>query len=855
MDILARREKQLNQTFKEQLLSSHLLTVAETSAGMARELGIENIAYLIGAFHDVGKSGIFQQMLRGEKIQVNHSTFGAYFLFLEGNRFLKGFEDDNSHFLFLNTLILPILQHHGLMDILPSIPKEEKGMRYYFYTLYRLDQKNRGEDIQMLFSYADHFSGMLKESFEDIVLKAYREWTILEDKVYRLTKGNPKSENSEIFQREINFYRSCIIRLLLSILKEADIYDSSNAFQEKRDPLFTSSDLIPIWESFYEKIETKASFFESKVDKSSIDIERNRLSKDCKLAGENIQQGTFTLELPTGAGKTISVMRFAMAQSRKFKKNRIFYTTAFLSVLEQNAEEIKNILDNSPYILEHHSNVIEDKPYIGFSHNEDENKDDINESSYHEYFKESWESPVILTTLVQMSNTLFGQKSSQLRRFSKLINSVIIMDEVQSLPLKAIYSFSLMTNFLSTIMNSTIIHCSATNPVYDNAVIEYSVQYSMYRGSKNLAKIDPSRLDLFNRVQFISLLGSSAEDSVDESSLVSHVLEEMNEAYSSLIICNKKKEVMDLFNIFSKMTDIHLVYLTTNLCPAHRLNKITKMKRILHENRQHRGKKLICISTQLVEAGVDLDFDLVYREVSGLDNVVQSAGRCNREGLRSLNGKKIKGKCFVFRLIQDDLRYLPEIHKAADAFCQSMRSMKLSGEFDPRKINSEFFTRYYVQNQGDMVYKIKGEKSSIIDYLSINPFYYDDLHTYAKAKNDLIIFSKQDLLFPYRQNFKSAAQAFHLIDEQGYRAVIVHYHNEDVLEKLYEADERKDYCLAKSLLHNISRWTIQVSEDYMYKNIEKFESLFDGEIFILQKCFYNMDFGYEPDSETEMLVF
>ena len=91
MDILARREKQLNQTFKEQLLSSHLLTVAETSAGMARELGIENIAYLIGAFHDVGKSGIFQQMLRGEKIQVNHSTFGAYFLFLEGNRFFKRF--------------------------------------------------------------------------------------------------------------------------------------------------------------------------------------------------------------------------------------------------------------------------------------------------------------------------------------------------------------------------------------------------------------------------------------------------------------------------------------------------------------------------------------------------------------------------------------------------------------------------------------------------------------------------------------------------------------------------------------------------------------------------------------------
>ena len=146
--------------------------------------------------------------------------------------------------------------------------------------------------------------------------------------------------------------------------------------------------------------------------------------------------------MPTGAGKTKTSLRYALTNAKNYNRKRIFYITAFLSVLEQNANEIKNIISNDTIVLEHHSNILLEE-----RKDDEQFKYDV-EHRMLSYLKESWEAPIILTTMVQFCNTLFKGQASQIRRFCKLIDSVIIIDEVQSLPLKAIYNFNLMMNFM-----------------------------------------------------------------------------------------------------------------------------------------------------------------------------------------------------------------------------------------------------------------------------------------------------------------------------------------------------------------------------------------------------------------------
>ena len=149
---------------------------------------------------------------------------------------------------------------------------------------------------------------------------------------------------------------------------------------------------------------------------------------------------------------------------------------------------------------------------------------------------------------------------------------------------------------------------------------------------------------VFDRVEYFSLLGSLANQRLSVTNLIKHILAEMQVADSCLIICNKKTEVKHFYDALSVLENIRVVYLTTNLCPKHRLDIIESLDELLTNNRQGNINKLICISTQLIEAGVDLDFDLVYREAAGLDSLIQSAGRCNREGKRMVNNQPTRDR-------------------------------------------------------------------------------------------------------------------------------------------------------------------------------------------------------------------
>src|SRR5699024_11119862 len=360
--------------------------------------------------------------------------------------------------------------------------------------------------------------------------------------------------------------------------------------------------------------------------------------------------------MPVGSRKTYASLRYSIANSKQFHKSRVFYCTAFLSVLEQIAYLIKDVWGDE-YVLEHHSNIIED-----FEGNGDE--EDEKEYQFYEYLKESWESPVVLTTIVQFSNTMFKHWSSNIRRFSKLINSVIIIDEIQSLPTKVVYNFNLMTNFLTHIMNCNILHCTATQPNFDN---RDALKYPCFYGDKSekssiIRSIENS--EVFDRVDYYSLLGGNLNTVLNTGEILSHIRGQLKDEKSALIVLNTKKAVSNLYNELLKNDEIRdldceIVYLTTNQCPSHRLEIIEKMKKRLRDLRDHREqKKLICVSTKLVEAGVDIDFDLVYRSLAGIDSIIQCGGRCNREGK-----KTSKGKLFIFEYEDENLKYLPDLEK------------------------------------------------------------------------------------------------------------------------------------------------------------------------------------------------
>lgn len=880
-EILAHRypSEEIDGKFYEQPLKEHLFEVASLCHARADPIGLGDIAYLLGLAHDGGKVfRAFQSHLRGEKRHVNHSSAGAYYLY-EKARSLKNqlllLDSANEkvrkrHFKeFLGVISLPILMHHGLMDILPEegIPVRqelgEENVYHYLYSAYRLQQAatpGSKVDLELERKQVEEFmasiEASLPKSMDALIVEAYKEWIVLAQKLesMALSKHQTKGKEAKVHLKEkLKFYQGATIRLLLSILKDGDIYDSANYFREEKEPRISESERDQLWARCQNRVETLAADFENRKNPSEVDLLRSSLSRQCKEAADLAEKGTFTLELPTGSGKTISVLRYAVNHARAKKKNKIFYSTAFLSVLEQNARQIENILEEPSYILEHHSNVIREEE------TGDESQRDLAQAGMRTYLTESWESPVILTTLVQLTNSLFKEKSAQIRRFSKLIDAVLIMDEVQSLPRKVIYPMNLITNFMQEVMHTTVIHCTATAPVYEYQGLRHPLQYSKIRGDSTSLATMPAESHVLDRVDFISLLGKTGRKKISTGDLAAHVRKEMEKADSALLICNKKSTVKALMEEFEGDDDIELVYLTTNLCARHRLDIIQRVKKQLEENREGDHHRILCIATQLVEAGVDLDFDLVYRGAAGLDSLIQSAGRCNREGKRMRDGKKVKGKCFAYRLFEEDLSRLPEIKEAQEAFLDIMLDAAEDGLFYPEELKREYYGRYYHNADFQMCYifQEQGKKTgenSLIEALTTNGYVKTEI---KKSLNDEEKFAFQSALSEsgFHQNFRTAAKAFRLIDEQDTVGVIVLYDNDEIIRALQEASDHRDYYAAKKMLRNITPYTVQVSSSMIEEYSHAFYKLFDGEVFILQEDFYDCIEGLQLDAEKQEWIF
>ena len=415
-------------TLKEQGVKEHLDNVSKMSMKYGAKISLEATGELIGILHDMGKethkfdkyihyssSHPSDKSLRGT---INHSTAGAKFIY-------DNFYNTTDMFQkFTAQLIsLAICSHHGgLIDCL-----DLKGIDIF------TNKMETDKDIlyeEALRNFKSEYSGI--EHIKDLFNKS-------KDEIKFVFTNINKIDGTAKFG---HFAAGMLQKYLFSCVIDADRYDTYT-FMEGKDQK-KSIDKSALWNELVDKLETK---LESYPKITKIDLLREEVSIACKNFAKN-KPGIYQLAVPTGGGKTLSSLRYALGHAKKFNKDRIFYIIPFTTIIDQNAKDIKDILCRDDVILEHHSNLVVD-----------------NQQEDYKLLTERWDSPIILTTMVQFLDTLFSGGTQGVRRMHNLANSIIIFDEIQAIPIKCINMFNSAINFLSNICNATIILCTATQPL------------------------------------------------------------------------------------------------------------------------------------------------------------------------------------------------------------------------------------------------------------------------------------------------------------------------------------------------------------------------------------------------------
>ena len=812
-------------------LVNHLVRTAKRAAKLAEDVGLSKGAYLIGFLHDIGKADpAFQDYIYGAgKTGVTHSSAGAKYLFALGEKVGMGKTAYEKRLFETYRWMLgyAMMAHHGLFDAL----KREDG-DFISVVETRLAYDEEGDyDYDAVVRFTREMAERTGTDLEALYLEGFSEWhkkmEIIEDlanEVLPLQKhqdGIGKIDRQNPL-RAFAFYQGMLIRLYLAILRSADVRETIEAF----DPVLREEDCR---NDFVAAVETRYATFHGEDPLSCV---RGKIAERILLRVDDAP-GIYRLDLPTGAGKTLTALRYGMHRLEREKARRFFYVTAFLSVLEQNARVVRDILGDEG-VLEHHSNVVDEK--------KPETEDGCEESIdalRTQYFLETWANPIVLTTMVQFMNTLFKETSAHNRRFLSLGKSVIILDEVQSLPLKVLSIGNLALNFLAYVMDVTVVLTTATQPPYDHAEIAYPIQYAEH---PDLVVLSDEERSVFKRTSARLL---SAGEIVGTDELIDAVRAKSDD--SCLIVLNTKKAVRAVYERLSKEDPRPCYYLSTNLCAADRLSRIREMKEKLRKK-----EPILCVSTQLIEAGVDIDFDRLIRSFAGVDALVQASGRVNREG-----EKKLSEVSFANVGNLENLQHLPEIAEKRSFMMQALRQIemkRMDGEIPMDALERAYFHCYYANaaargsregRRADYLVEKKAHCEepfdTLVEALSTNPKLQKQSTGY---KND-----------PIRQSFRSAGRCFALLDEDTTPVIVLHEDVRDRVEELlsYEGDYDPDHLRrAKEILRSLMPYTVSAYGD-LKKRVEV-ESHFNERVWILADGCYTNTYGWDDPMEQTFVL-
>lgn len=521
---------------REQLLKDHLQGTAILAEKLAGKFGNADWGYFCGMLHDIGKySDEFQRKIQeGINLRVDHSTAGAQVCSqLEGC------------YQFVSYCIAG--HHAGLPDY------GRKGVNSTLRD--RLEKK--------VCDYSEYKMEISVPSIQSVPFDIHNVM-------------NP------------DYSMSVFIRMLYSCLVDADFLDTEGfmcQYQSERDPGQTMEILLERGKRHVDKWLDNTQY-------DSINGRRTEILKNCMAKG-TLPKGLFQLTVPTGGGKTIASLMFALQHAVSNKMERIIYVIPYTSIIEQNAQVFREILGNEN-VLENHSNV---------------EYDGSEEFRTLQLAAENWDKPVIVTTNVQFFESFYANKSSKCRKLHNIANSVIIFDEAQMLPTNYLKPCIAAMDELLQKYGVSIVLCTATQPALSDFFPKKHVP-------TELCPRREEQFSYFERVTYQTI------GSVTEEDMVARLQQEKQ----ALCIVNTRKIAQRLYG---KIEGEGVFHLSTSMYPAHRRRTLQKIRERIEGN-----KRCIVISTSLVEAGVDLDFMTVYREVAGVDSIIQAAGRCNRNGIR-----------------------------------------------------------------------------------------------------------------------------------------------------------------------------------------------------------------------------
>lgn len=552
-------------------LGKHLIETAKLGSSFARVFGSENLAYILGIFHDLGKiNPEFQDYLHvcheGKKAQkVPHAACGASYLW----KILL--QQNNPETL---CIAMCALGHHGgLISESEAITAGGKLDQWW-------------NDAQN-----NNLKKMMQETLSSLPLRS------------------PELLPTDTHRREFR------LRMLFSSLVDADFLDTENHFDKSHYMARGSwSRPIDLWPIF--RADQLRMMWNNRMN--GINRIRKQIYLSCVQAGKE-RPGLFRLTVPTGGGKTRSGLAFALSHAINNKTHgfsRIIFALPYTSIIDQNARVYRDIFGDR-FILEHHSQV--EIP-------ENESQEEI--YLRHRLAAENWEYPIIVTTTVQLFESLFSNKPSKCRKLHNLARSIIVLDEVQTLPPELLIPTMDALRALVDEYGVTLVFSTATQPVFDKT------PYLKAFDGTVIKEIVGSYGDYFTKLERVTY--EPVRHYVSLSDLADELAKPENS--QALVILNTRKHALALHDALRQKGADGMYHLSTLLCGAHR-------KKLLREVNDRLKSEIPLpvrlISTQVVEAGVDLDFPTVYRAMGPLDRIVQAAGRCNREAKRSTNGKVI----------------------------------------------------------------------------------------------------------------------------------------------------------------------------------------------------------------------
>ena len=806
-----------------QSVQAHLKETAALAKVFAQKLNLESAGELLGLMHDFGKysrkfqkyihdeTGLFNPDLDDEEStpdgsKVDHSTAGAQWVYRELRKF--GAAQGIGEFLG-QMLGLCIASHHGegLIDCLDG----EGNPKW-------IERFNKTDELT-------HLAECERNADEVIRQKAHE--LAGENLIRSLLKAvKPIISDSTINEKIKEFYLGCLTRFLFSCLIDADRINSSDFEREAQKEVRRLAEK-PDWQSAIDKLEVKLAGFENRPAEEikPIDEIRRRISDDClKRAVDS--QGIYTLTVPTGGGKTLASLRYALHHAQKHNLDRIIYIIPYTSIIDQNAQAVREILGED-WVLEHHSNLEPEK-----------------QSWQDKLLSENWDKPIVFTTMVQFLDAWFGGGTRGARHIHPMTNAVLIFDEIQTLPVKCVHLFCNVLNWLTTFGKSTAVLCTATQPLLGKSGLQNFPEDKRgaitARGLLRLpenAEIMGKHQDLDKLFEELSRVEIRFNEkaggwNVDEAG--AFLLEQFATTPSCLFIVNTKKWAQELYQYCQRQNvpPEVLFHLSTNQCAAHRKAIFDTIKARLEKKHP-----VICISTQLIEAGVDISMACVIRALGGLDSIAQAAGRCNRH-------KEVdKGLVYVLNLQEQDFtRILPDIQAGKTHAERVFRDFAGQDILQPAAMEL-YFEYYFYQRSDEMAYSIKNSATgSLLDWLSDNA-----LNPYGEKNN------KRSKPLPLlMQSFKSAGRAFQAIDAPTHAVIVPYGEGAELIAKLCGEWDPKEM---HRTLQKAQRYSVNVFPNVwgkLQKENALHETIEGSGIYYLKGRPYNDDFGLSVDETSDM---